>query len=108
MEMDAQAMIGELSHMPPAAGAVIGFLVGVALGLFHFASLRRVTALYLSGRDIWRALALQAARFAALLAVLVLLAHAGALPLLAGTLGLLVGRAIVLRQARKVPRWTAR
>ncbi|SFC67181.1 ATP synthase subunit I [Tropicimonas isoalkanivorans] len=96
-------MIAELSHLPPIAGAVIGFLVGVTLGLVHFSSLRRVTVLYLAGRDIGRALALQAARFANVLAVLVLLARVGVLPLLAGTLGLLVGRALVLRQARKVP-----
>lgn len=85
----------------PLLSAALGLLAGLALGLFHFATLRRVTDLYLSGTAPARALAFQLARFALLIGALVLLAIAGAAPLLGGALGILLGRAIVLRRTRE-------
>ncbi|MCR8549923.1 hypothetical protein M4578_19015 [Salipiger sp. P9] len=85
----------------PLLPAALGLMAGLALGLVHFATLRRVTALYLSGAAPARALAFQLARFALLIGVLVLLATAGAAPLLGGALGVLLGRAIILRKSRE-------
>ncbi|SDH70107.1 ATP synthase subunit I [Alloyangia pacifica] len=89
--------------LAPYPLAVLALCFGFALGLLHFASLRRVTGLYIDGGPPWRALALQLGRLALLAGVLVGLALLGALPLLAGTLGLLLARQLVLRQVRKAP-----
>ncbi len=89
--------------LTPYPLAVLALCLGFALGLLHFASLRRVTGLYLDGGPPWRALALQLGRLALLAAGLVGLALLGALPLLAGTLGLLLARQLVLRRVRKAP-----
>ncbi|NDW00133.1 ATP synthase subunit I [Salipiger sp. PrR002] len=85
----------------PYALAALALCLGFALGWAHFASLRRVTDLYLESGPAWRALALQLGRLAVLAGVLVGLALLGALPLLAGTLGLLLARQMVLRRSRK-------
>lgn len=90
-----------LIEVHPLPFGLAALLAGLALGLFHFSSLRRVSALYLSGGPVWRALTLQLARFAFLIGLFVLLARAGATPLLAGALGLLIGRAVVLRSSRE-------
>ncbi|MBN8186367.1 MAG: N-ATPase subunit AtpR [Salipiger thiooxidans] len=77
-----------------------GLAAGLALGLFHFATLHRVTALYVGGGSAPKALALQLGRFALLVAGLVLLALWGATALLAGAAGVMIGRAVVLRRNR--------
>lgn len=87
----------------PVPVAITAFLAGLVLGLIHFATLRRVTALYLSADNALRALALQLVRLAVLAGGLVALALAGALPLLAGSLGLFAARTIVLRRTRGAP-----
>jgi F1F0 ATPase subunit 2 len=101
MEMDAQTMITALASLPPLAGAAIGLAVGLALGLAHFASLRRVTALYLDGGSPARAVALQLLRLALLAGLMLLLARLGAAPLIAGALGTILAREVILRRARK-------
>lgn len=83
----------------PVPVALAFLLAGILLGLVHFASLRRVSSLYLSGASPGRALALQMARLAVLAGALAGFALLGALPLLAATLGLFIGRAIILRRA---------
>lgn len=88
--------------LPLPAAALIGLALGLVLGIAHFASLKRVTALYVGGGTPWRAIAFQLGRLALLTAVLTGLALMGTVPLLAGALGVLVGRAIVLHRARKV------
>lgn len=88
------------ASLSPAVAAVFGFVVGLALGLFHFATLRKVTALYVAGGSAGRAIALQVARLVLLAAVLAGLALAGAVPLISGAVGLLAGRMIVLRRGR--------
>ena len=87
---------------------LLGFALGIALGLAHFASLRRVTAMYLSGGSPVRAVLLQLARLALLGGVLLLFAQLGAAPLLASALGVLIAREAVLRRARKEATWTVR
>ncbi|MCA0920139.1 ATP synthase subunit I [Pseudooceanicola nanhaiensis] len=84
----------------PLLLAALALAAGTGAGIVHFASLRRVTALYLEGGLAARTVALQLLRLALLAALLVGLALLGALPLLCGTLGLLLGRQIVLRRAR--------
>ena len=79
----------------------LGLVLGFAAGLVHFASLRRVTELYLGGGSPARAVALQLVRFAGLGAVLALLAWLGAAPLIAGALGLTLARGVLLRRAGK-------
>ncbi|WP_321501946.1 ATP synthase subunit I [Breoghania sp.] len=86
-----------LQTLPPLAGGFFGLLMGLAAGVLHFASLKRVAELYTGGGPIGRTLALHIARFALIVAVLVLLALIGALPLLSGALGILIARALVLR-----------
>ncbi|WP_333823044.1 N-ATPase subunit AtpR [Pinisolibacter sp.] len=73
------------------------FAAGLALGLLHFASLRRIADVFAAGAA-GRALALQATRWVVLVAVLILFARQGALPLLLTALGLFVARAVVLRR----------
>ena len=48
-----------------------GLAAGLALGLFHFATLHRVAALYVEGGSAPKALALQLGRFALLVAGLI-------------------------------------
>ena len=72
------------------------FLAGVLLGVSHFVSLRWNVRCLLSGRPLF-SLGLQLLRFAATGGALVLAAKLfGAMPLLAGTLGLTAARNGVL------------
>ncbi|KFE36291.1 ATP synthase subunit I [Thioclava atlantica] len=75
----------------------LALVLGFILGLFHFGSLKRVSDLYLGGRGVGLAIALQLARLALLVVVMVWLAREGALPLLAAALGLILARVVVLR-----------
>ena len=81
---------------------VLALAAGVVLGKTHFAALHRVADQFAEGKAL-AAAGLQAARLALLAAVLVGAAWFGALPLLACTAGVLVGRWIVLRRARSAP-----
>ena len=87
--------------LAPPVLAALAFVAGFGLGLVHFASLGRVSALFLAGGSPVRALALQFARLALLAGFLVLAARLGAAPLLAAALGVLIARAVVLRRFRK-------
>ena len=80
---------------------LLGFGLGVVAGFVHFASLERVTRLFLSGVHLWRALGLQLARLAFLTALMVALALLGGGALLAGMFGVILAREIVLRRVRK-------
>jgi hypothetical protein len=92
--MDAQTMTQTLAQI------AVGVVFGLAAGLFHFATLRKVTALYLGG-SLLHAVALQVLRLAALAALMVTLATLGMGALAAGALGVILGREIVLRRIRK-------
>jgi len=90
-----------MTDLSPFLLAALTLAGGVLLGLAHFASLAVVTRLFLDGRQRGRAVALQLARMAVAVAVFSGFALAGALPLLSGALGFLIGRAIVLRRSRE-------
>lgn len=87
-----------LSFMAAAMGCFFG---GTLLGLLHFASLRWSVRCLLSGQALF-SLGLQFLRFALTGGALALLARLfGAMPLLAGTLGLMVVRTgLLLREAQ--------
>lgn len=86
----------------PVGGILLGLCAGLLLGIGHFASLRWNADLLMQGRAA-RAAILMLGRFALLGLVLFGLALLGALPLLAGALGVILGRMIVLRRGRQMP-----
>ena len=78
---------------------IAGFLVaGFALGFAHFATLWRHARELVEGSGWWRTAILAAGRFSLLIAALTLASFQGAAALLAMTLGLLFGRAVVMRR----------
>jgi hypothetical protein len=82
-------------QMTPLEAALFLFL-GLTAGALFFALLRWNTSLYMSGGSVAFALAIQAARIAAVGGLFALTALHGALPLLLTALGLLIARPIVL------------
>lgn len=90
----SDAVVHEYLLIAEAAG---WFAAGSLLGLLHYASLRWNVRFLLSGRP-FSSLALQLLRFAATGGVLVLVTRLfGAMPLLAGTFGLMAARNGILR-----------
>lgn len=85
------------SPLPLIAQLAMGLALGTLAGAWHFMSLRWNWPLFAEGRAV-AALALQLARFALTGALLLMLAHVGALALLAGMAGILLVRAIVMRR----------
>jgi F1F0 ATPase subunit 2 len=85
------------SPLPLIAQLSMGLALGTLAGAWHFMSLRWNWPLFAEGRAA-AALALQLARFALTGALLFMLAHVGALALLAGMAGFLLARAIVMRR----------
>jgi len=90
-----------IADMSPIPVSVVALFVGGVLGVFHFTTLRMVTNQLVSGASPVRAILLQIVRMALVVAVLAAFTFAGALPLLSCALGVLLGRAIVLRRAPK-------
>ena len=78
-----------------AGQIVIGLIVGLLVGAFHFASLWWNTRLFTTG-EAGKAIALQLGRIAVAVAVMTLLARLGLAALLCGALGLLVARPLLL------------
>jgi len=79
-----------------AAGWIVA---GTIIGALHFLSLRWNLRMLAGGRSLMPAIAVQLGRFAAIAAVLAVVARSfGALPLLAATLGILLARTIVIRR----------
>lgn len=79
----------------------LGFVLGLVFGYVHFATLDRVTRLFMGGGPPWQAVGLQLARLVVLAALMVALALLGVGALLAGMFGVIAGREIVLRRVRK-------
>lgn len=73
---------------------------GAALGYAHFASLHRISDDYLGGR-VARAIVIHALRLSVMAAALIVLARLGAAHLLAGALGVMASRFVVMRRARR-------
>ncbi len=90
-----------LQTLSPVAGGLFGLALGFVIGFIHFASLKRVVRLYADAAPLGRTLFLHLIRFVLVFAGLGLLAFTGALPLLAGGLGILFARAAVLRLTRE-------
>lgn len=76
--------------------------LGLLLGFVHFRTLASVSEDYLAGNAA-RAVLMQALRMVVMVAVLFGLVRLGALPLLAGALGIVISRSIVLRRAGDKP-----
>lgn len=88
-------------RMSALAILTLGLASGVALGLIYFRLVRVSCDLLLAGRRgaVWQGVALIVARLAGLGAVLTCAALLGAGPLLAVSLGWLVGRYAMMRRA---------
>ncbi|CAE6689693.1 ATP synthase subunit I [Paraburkholderia nemoris] len=80
-----------------AAQLALGLSVGILAGAWHFLSLRWNWPLFASGKAM-PALALQLARFALTGALFLMLAHVGAIGLLAGMMGFLFARGVTVRR----------
>ena len=78
-----------------AGQIVIGLIVGLLLGAFHFSSLWRNTRFFATGAA-GKAIALQLGRIAVAGAVLTLLARLGLAALLSGGLAFLVARPLLV------------
>jgi len=102
--MDAQIMMPSLHPFASQAWilpALLGAAAGLALGLIHFVTLWWNAAWFSAGRPL-AALGLQLSRFLLVVGVFVLLARTGAVPLLAGAIGFLVARRLVLARVGRV------
>ena len=83
-------------------GTAAAFVAGLALGTVFFASLWRNMRFYADGRPVAGAI-LHILRFLLLIAVLAGAVQFGAMPLLSCTLGLLIGRRLVMRYMERRP-----
>jgi hypothetical protein len=98
--MDVSAMIDwiEFSSLPTLTLEIgAGMTVGAIAGYCYFLTLWR-NVVELQRRSAARALLMFALRFAALAITLLLLAKLGALPLLSGAAGILIGRQLLTRR----------
>lgn len=80
-----------------ATQLALGIAIGTLTGAWHFMSLRWNWPLFAAGKAM-AALALQLARFVLTSTLLLMLAHDGALALLAGMMGFLLVRAVAVRR----------
>lgn len=101
MEMDAPAIMSALE--PTGFFVLLLVLIGgTGLGYVHFATLHAVSLDYLGGHPV-RAVLVQIARMGLMVIVLVVLARLGALYLLSGAVGVLIGRFMVMHKAGREP-----
>lgn len=77
-------------------------LIGILVGITHFAALRRNAGLIAAG-SAGKAILLMASRFALTGGVLLVTSIEGAIPLLVTSAGLMLGRAVVLRRGGRRP-----
>ena len=104
MEMDEQAMISMLPHDLPDRNAMIMLIAhaagGLLLGALYFHGVWWNVRLLTGGRHRMLAALAGALRFAILAALLTLVSHEGAAPLLTTAGAILVARALVMRRLR--------
>jgi F1F0 ATPase subunit 2 len=98
--MDASPMNALSTLTVDPTALALAFVAGLVAGAGFFLVLRRNTDLFAGGR-IGLAIAMQVARFAVLVPVLVLAARQGAGPLLAAALGVLIARRVVVGRVRR-------
>jgi F1F0 ATPase subunit 2 len=80
--------------------AALAAVMGFALGAAWCSSLRMNTDLYLSDGTLWRPVGILVLRLGAVGIAFALVAHEGALPLLAALAGFLAARTLAVRRAR--------
>lgn len=90
------------ASLGPVVQILLGLAVGGALGFAHFASLHWVARRYAEG-GAFGAIAVQLLRFVVLIAALYGLVKVGAAALLAGAVGLLIARILVVRRLGGLP-----
>jgi F1F0 ATPase subunit 2 len=95
--MDAREGLMIIPDLILARDAAIGLTAGLLAGLVHFSSLWWNTRLLMSERAE-KAILLQLARFAVAVGTLAILAWFGAVALLAGALGFLLARQLLLER----------
>lgn len=95
-------MLGSLGDVIPAGRVIGGAIVGFGLGMAYFGSLWWNVRTWVGGSWLRAAMA-QILRFALVGIVFFGLAKLGAAPLLAGALGLIAARALVLRRFGRSP-----
>lgn len=84
-----------LDHALTAGGWLAA---GIAVGALHFLALRWNTRLFVSGPSVTFAMGAQLARYALTAGALVIIArYSGAAALLITTVGILMGRTVILR-----------
>ena len=98
----ATSLLAPLAAAGPAITAPLGLVVGLLIGAIHFGSLWWTARAY-AGGGLVRPLVVHVLRFVLTVAVLVGLARIGAVALLAGALGLVVARALVVRRVGRTP-----
>lgn len=76
----------------------LGLLIGIVAGIAHFGSLWWNTRMFAQAGSMVAAVVVQLGRLGLLAAVFVGLSRFGALPLLAGALGLLMARQLMLKR----------
>jgi len=81
---------------------LLALIGGTGLGYLHFSTLHAVSMDYLGGHPV-RAVLVQLARMAIMVAALVLLVRLGAFYLLSGAAGVLVGRFMVIHRSGSEP-----
>lgn len=89
-------LLASITEINLAGRIILGLVAGMLLGLVHFGSLWWNARLYAGGGWV-QALGLQLLRICLLIVVLGALAWLGASFLLAGALGLLLARGLILR-----------
>lgn len=88
-----------IAALTPYVFVLASLGAGILLGIAYFATLARTVRHFSEGRAV-RAAGLQLARFAVLGGTLYAMVRLGALPLLAGGAGILIGRHLVMRRSR--------
>ncbi len=105
MEMDTERMTSPLFSALPAWAAPIGLAAhlgaGVGLGVLYFRSLWDNVHRFTHGGRLFPTIVLAIGRFGLLGCLMALVCLEGAQPLLMLSLGLLVGRSVVMRRARR-------
>jgi F1F0 ATPase subunit 2 len=99
--MDAPAMMLPAAY-DLAGGIALGLIAGGVVGIVHFVSLNWTVRCFASGLAL-RAAVLQIGRLGFVAAAFTALALLGAGPLIAGLVGLLAARQVVLRRQRDAP-----
>lgn len=93
-----------MTTIAPLLRAGLWAAVGLALGYAHFRGLARTTRAYVDGGVKAKTVVVHTVRMLATAGALLLIARAGAVPLLSAFVGFLGARAIAVRGARRPPR----